>query len=107
MPAFCLRILRVLDLLPSYSVVFVNSSFALRNDAFQIPCADFLEQTDALIFDVLCVDDRVAPANPDQFVQPLLAFDERQRAQVVAVQPQQIESVEDGLALGNSATTCW
>jgi hypothetical protein len=99
MPAFCLRILRVLDLLPPYSVVLINPEFPLGNNSFQIPPADFLEQTDALIFDVLGVDDRVTPTALDQFVQPLLAIDERQRAQVVAFQPQQVEGIEDGLAL--------
>jgi hypothetical protein len=98
-PAFCLRILRVLDLLPPYSVVFVNSSFALRNYAFQIPRADFLEEFYALAFDVLGVNDRVTPAALDELMQATFPFDQRQAAQVVAVQPQQVEGIEDGLAL--------
>jgi len=48
---------------------------------------------------VLGVDDRVAPATTNQFMQVTFPFDQWQAAQVVAVQPQQVEGIEDGLAL--------
>ena len=51
------------------------------------------------MFDMLGINDRVAPAALDQFIQTLLAFDERQTPQILTVEPQQIESIEDGLAL--------
>jgi hypothetical protein len=47
---------------------------------------------------VLGVDDRVAPATADQFMQVTFPLDQWQAAQVVAVQPQQVEGIEDGLA---------
>jgi hypothetical protein len=48
---------------------------------------------------MLGIDDRVTPAALDQFIQALLAFDEWQTPQVLTIEPQQIESIEDGLAL--------
>ena len=51
------------------------------------------------MFDMLGIDDLMAPAALDQFIQPLLAFDEWQTAQILTIEPQQIESIEDRLAL--------
>jgi hypothetical protein len=46
---------------------------------------------------MLRVDDRVAPATLDQFMQSLFAFNQWQAAQILAVEPEQIESVEEWL----------
>jgi hypothetical protein len=47
----------------------------------------------------MCVDDRARPAALGQFMQATFPFDQRQASQVVAVRPQQVEGIEDGLAL--------
>jgi hypothetical protein len=76
-PAFSLRIVWVLDFLPAQSIVLIRVEFPFSNNAFEITAADFLEQTDALIFDVLSVDDARTVAILNQFIQPLLAFGRR------------------------------
>jgi hypothetical protein len=58
-----------------------------------------LEESYALAFDVLRVDDDArTTAFPNQFMQPMLAFDEWQPPQIFTVEPQQVESIEDGFA---------
>jgi hypothetical protein len=60
--------------------------------------ANFLEESYALAFDVLRVDDVRTVAFLNQFMQPMLAFDEWQTPQIFTVEPQQVESIEDGFA---------
>jgi hypothetical protein len=53
--------------------------------------ANFLEESYALAFDVLRVDDARTVAFLNQFIQPMLAIDEWQAPQIFTVEPQQVE----------------
>jgi hypothetical protein len=57
MAALGLRVSWVLDLYPAASIVFVDAQLALGDDALQIPSANLLKESLAMVLDVLRVED--------------------------------------------------
>src|SRR5207237_5541026 len=77
---------------------FVRRVLPLCNHALQVHLDDLLEQQAAICLDVIEVQDsRTLP--PQQSLEHRFSFDERQHAEVFAVQIQQIERDEDTLSL--------
>jgi hypothetical protein len=74
-PSFGLRVRFVPDLEPAISAWLIDAHFSFGNDAFQIPFANSLEEVPAVFFDVLSVQEPIAPAGLNQLREPILALD--------------------------------
>ena len=92
-----LRVSWVLDLYPAASIVFVDAQLALGDDALQIPSANLLKESLAMLLDVLRVEDALAGRRLDQRSQAPLTFQEGCLSKILAVKPQQIEGLQDRL----------
>ncbi len=99
MSALGLRVLRILHLQQACAVRLVDTVFSFADDSFQISCTNLFEECDTLGFDVLCVDQSLTLAPLDEFAQTLLTLYQRQGAQILLIEPQQVEGTENGIPL--------
>ena len=97
MPSLGLRIRAVFDLQPTVAAVLVNAEPRLRHNPLKVSSANFREKGLPVLQDVLRIKQPWTLRGPDESRESFLSFDEGPLPQILAIEPQKVKCVQDGL----------